>query len=74
MEVVSHGLVTEFVKSGIGIGVATKEYILDDLVNGELYEVETSVKLLSRKIGYILPKYYVPSYRVKEFINILKKK
>ena len=72
MEVVSHRLVTEFVKSGIGIGVATKEYILKELACGNLYEVKTEFKLPSRKIGYALSKDIVPSYRVKEFVNILK--
>lgn len=74
MEVVSHRLVTEFVKSGMGIGVATKEYILDDLEKQNLYEVNTSFLLPSRKIGYTLTKNSIPSYRVKAFIDILIKK
>ena len=74
MEVVSHRLVTNFVKSGMGIGVATREYILDDLACGKLFEVDTSIELPSREIGYTLPKNSVPSYRVKAFINILKEK
>lgn len=74
MEVVSHRLVTNFVKSGLGIGVATREYILDDLNEKRLYEVDTPVKLPSREIGYTLPKNSVPSYRVRAFINILRQK
>ena len=73
MEVVSHHLVTELVKSGMGIGVVTKEYVLEDLKNNNLYEVDVDFLLSTRKIGYTLPKNTIPSYRVKAFIELLKK-
>lgn len=73
MEVVSHRLVTELVKSGMGIGVVTREYVLNDLENNNLYEVDVDFKLPSRKLGYTIPKNTIPSYRVKAFIELLKK-
>lgn len=73
MEVVSHRLVTELVKSGMGIGVVTKEYVLNDLKDNCLYEVDVDFLLPSRKLGYTLPKNTIPSYRVKAFIELLKK-
>lgn len=73
MEVVSHHLVTELVKSGMGIGVVTKEYVLEDLKNNNLYEVDVNFLLPTRKLGYTLPKNTIPSYRVKAFIELLKK-
>ena len=73
MEVVSHRLVTELTKTGMGIGVVTKEYVLDDLKDKNLYEVDVDLELPKRKIGYTLLKNSVPSYRVKAFIELLKK-
>ena len=73
MEVISHRLVTELVKSGMGIGVVTKEYILNDLKDNSLYEVKVDFNLPSRKLGYTIPKNTIPSYRVKAFIDLLKK-
>ena len=73
MEVVSHRLVTELTKTGMGIGVVTKEYVLDDLNDEKLYQVDVDFTLPSRKLGYTLPKNSVPSYRVKAFIELLKK-
>ena len=73
IEVVSHRLVTEFVKNGMGIGVVTKEYIEKELNNNELYEVKTNISLSKRNIGYIVLDNYVPSFAVKKLIDILKK-
>ncbi len=72
MEVVSHRLVTELVKSGMGIGVVTEEYVKDEL-GRTLFKVNNDIKLPKRKLGYTLLKNSVPSYRVKAFINLLKK-
>ena len=73
MEVVSHRLVTEFVKTGMGIGVVTKEYIEKELNNNELYEIKTNILLPKRNIGYIILDNYVPSFAVKKIIDILIK-
>lgn len=73
MEVVSHRLVTELSKAGMGIGVVTREYVLDDLKNKNLYQVEVNLELPARQLGYTLVKNSVPSYRVKAFMELLKK-
>ncbi len=73
MEVVSHRLVTELVKNDIGIGLVTKEYIVKELENNELFIVDTDLDLESRVLGYLLPKNSIPSFRVKAFIELLKK-
>lgn len=74
MEVVSHRLVIEFTKCGMGIGFVTKEYVLDDIQSGKLNIVDVELDIPTRKIGYTLPKNSVPSCRVKEFIKLLKNK
>ena len=72
MEVVSHRLVTELVKAGMGIGVVTEEYVKDEL-GKNLFIVNHDVCLPKRKLGYTLVKNSVPTYRVKAFINLIKK-
>lgn len=74
MEVVSHRLVTELSKMGMGIGVVTKEYVLNDLDNKNLYQVDVDFSLPSRKLGFFLPKNTIPSYRTKAFIDLLNSK
>jgi len=72
MEVISHRLVVEFVKSGIGIGLAVKEYISDDLKNENLFEIKVDRNLPIRKIGYVVRDNFVPSFAVKAFIDVIK--
>lgn len=72
MEVVSHRLVTELVKAGMGIGVVTEEYVKNEL-GKNLFIVNHDVCLPKRKLGYTLVKNSVPTYRVKAFINLIKK-
>ena len=73
MEVVSHKLVVEFVKNDMGIGYVVKNYVANDLSNNEIFEINVSKKLPTRKIGYILRDGFTPSYAVKTFIQIIEK-
>ncbi|MBE6147707.1 MAG: LysR family transcriptional regulator [Firmicutes bacterium] len=73
LEVVSHRLVTELVKSDLGIGFVVKDYVLKDLLNGELYEVDILNNLPKRRIGYTIKKNFTPSYAVKSFLEIIKR-
>ena len=73
LEVVSHRLVTELVKSRLGIGFVVKNYVLKDLLNGELYEVDILDVLPKRRIEYTLKKNFTPSYAVKSFLEIMKR-
>ena len=72
MEVVSHRLVTEFVKNSMGIGVATKQYINKELNHKELYQIKTNISLPKRKIGYTVLDNHIPTFSVKKLIEILK--
>ena len=70
MEVISHRLVMELAKEGMGIGVVTYEYVLDSLKKGELYKVNVDIEIPKRKIGYVLLKKSVPSCRVRALIDL----
>jgi len=73
MEVVSHKLVVDMTKAGLGIGLVVKEYVKDELNNKELYEIDTNLNIGKRSIRYILKDNFIPSYAVKEFIRIISK-
>lgn len=72
MEVVSHRLVTEFVKNGLGIGFVVKQYVIDDLKNGNLFELQIDLNLPKRKIGYVIKENTIPTSAVKELLEIIK--
>ena len=72
IEVVSHRLVTEFVKSGFGLGFVVKQYVLNELENEELFEVDILKTLPKRKIGYVIREHFTPTYAVKAFLEIMK--
>ena len=52
-ELASYSLVTEFIKSGIGIGLVTKEFIENELNNGSLFEIKLNPPIINRNIGMI---------------------
>lgn len=71
-ELASYSLVTEFIKSGIGIGLLTKEFIKEELRNGTLFEIKTTPTFNNRHIGLITLKNKSLSHCSKEFIFTLK--
>lgn len=73
-EIVSYNLIMEFIKSGFGIGYATKEFILDSLKNKTLYEIKVTPSVPKRYIGIVTLKSSVPNYSVKKLIDIMLEK
>ena len=52
-ELSSYSLLTEFIKSGMGIGILTKEFIEEELRDNKLFRVNVDIKLPHRYIGAI---------------------
>ena len=73
MDLSSYSLVTEFTKIGMGVGIATKEFLDDEFKTGELFEVKTEPKLPKRNIGVMFLKNKVLSRCSQEFLDTLKK-
>ncbi len=73
MEVVSYNLIMDFIKSGFGIGYATREFIKDDLENKKLYEIKVTPIVPKRFIGIITLDNKIPNYSVKKLIDMMKK-
>lgn len=73
-EIVSYNLIMDFVKSGFGIGYATREFIKDELDKKLLYEIDVNPKVPSRYIGLVTLKQSVPNYSVNKLISIMTNK
>ena len=71
-EIVSYNLIMDFVKSGFGIGYATKEFIKNDL-NKSLFEIKVTPKISSRYIGIATLNKTIPNYSVKKLIDEMTK-
>ena len=72
-ELASYSLVTEFIKSGIGIGLVTKEFIEQELNNGSLFEIKTTPVIENRHIGVMYLKNKSLNHCSKIFLESLSK-
>ena len=73
MELASYSLVTEFIKSGFGIGLVTKDFVKEELNNGSIFELNVKPKLDNRYIGLIYPLNKALRRSTKEFLKLLEK-
>lgn len=74
MEIVSYNLIMDFIKSGFGIGYATKEFILEELEKESLYEIEVTPNIPKRFIGAVTLKQTIPNYSVKRLLESMIQK
>ncbi len=70
-EIVSYNLIMDFVKSGFGIGYATREFIKGELQNKELYEIKVVPHIPKRAIGIVTLEKTIPNYSVKKLIDLM---
>lgn len=71
-EIVSYNLIMDFVKSGFGIGYATKEFIQDEL-NKTLFEIKVTPKIPARYIGIATIDKNIPNYSVRKLLDLMTK-
>ena len=71
-ELASYSLVTEFIKSGIGIGLVTKEFVEKELNNGSLFEIKLNPPIINRNIGMLYLKDKKFSHCTELFLKLLK--
>lgn len=74
MEIVSYNLIMDFIKIGFGIGYATKEFIKEEINNGDLYELNVTPKIPKRFIGAVTLKQTIPNFSVNKLIDLMTKK
>ena len=65
-----HALIVEFVKKGLGIGFATKEYIQEYLNNKELVVLDTNIDIEKRYINCVYRNNR--NIKINKFIDLLK--
>lgn len=70
-DVVSFNLVKDMTKIGMGIGYLTKEFILNEINNKELYIIKTKPAIPQRQIGLVTLKKNIPSFASRSFINLI---
>lgn len=70
LEMDRHGLIVEFVKAGLGIGFATKQYIEPYLETGELITIDVNFNIEKRFINCVYKNDKNP--KVNNFIKMLK--
>jgi len=73
IELASYSLVVEFAKIGLGIGYVTKDYVKNELMNHELYEIKLKEKIPSRYIGIATSNHHLPNFSTKKLIEIINK-
>lgn len=73
-EIVSYNLIMDFVKSGFGIGYATREFIQDELKSQKLFEINITPHIPKRYIGIVTLNNTIPNYSVKKLIDLMTKK
>lgn len=71
IEIVSYGLVVEFIKAGFGIGYVTKEFIKEDLKSKELYEIKIKPTIPTRDLGIVTLKNNTLSFASSKFIELI---
>lgn len=74
IEVDSWGFMKRLVVDGMGIGCIPREYTLNKLRDGSLFELDVSPLLPSRSVGMALPKNVNMSYALRMFISLMRRK
>lgn len=72
MEVGNDTIIEECAQSGLGIGLVTREYVLDKLVKKELYELKTNFNFSTKHLAYLVDANRKNDIIVKNFIDLLK--
>lgn len=73
VEVTDWGLMKQLVVSGMGIGCIPREYSLNKLGDGSMFELNVTPKMPMRSVGMALPKNPNMTFALKLFIDLFKK-
>ena len=73
IEVNSWGFMKQLVENGMGIGCIPREYALNRMSHGTLFELDVEPQMPSRSVGMALPKNANLSYALRAFINLFKR-
>lgn len=72
IEVANWDLMLKLAAKGMGVGCVPREYCLEELASGELFELKTSPSLPVRGVGIALPKNIPTPFALKQFIALFQ--
>lgn len=72
MEIGNDLIIEDCAKSGLGIGLVVREYVENQLENGELVELKTSFKIAEKDLVCVVESTHINNIMVKKFIELLK--
>ena len=72
LETTSMELLIEFAKIGLGVGCVIKEFVLEELKNGQLIEIPLDIPIHQREIGFTYIKKRQQEKAVRHFIEFYK--
>lgn len=72
-EFASLELCTQMAKNGLGVACVAREFVKEELISGELFEIDVFPSIPTRAIGVIVKKDSEYSFVLKEFINLISK-
>ena len=70
VEVNSWGFMKHLVMNGMGIGCIPREYAMNKLSNGSLFELNVNPAMPARSVGMALPKKVNMTFALQSFINL----
>ena len=70
VEVANWDFMIKLAVKGMGVGCVPREYCLNELASGELFEVKTEPSLPVRGVGIALPRSVQVPYALKEFLAL----
>ena len=73
LEVSNMDLLIDFAKIGLGIGCVIREFVREELKNGQLVELPLPAKIAKRKVGFAYNKTNLQSGAVNKFIQFYRK-
>ncbi len=73
-DIVSYSLVKDFGKIGMGISYITKEFSKSELLNNELFPLETVEKIPTRHLGIVSVKSNINTLATQKFIELILNK
>ena len=71
IELGSIDLLVQFAKTGLGIACVIRDFVTNEIENGELYEIKLTEEMPPRKIGIVTLKNVPVSAAVKRFSELL---
>lgn len=72
MEVGNDTIIEECAQSGLGVGLVTKEYVLDKIKNKDLFELNTNFKFESKYLVYLIDSNRKNNIIISSFVELLK--